>query len=117
MYQCFDILVLVFVLEKYVFGFHFGFIDRPLQLHHMRWSVRNDKTVESHRRITKPLFDVLDSLEELYFGIGQSEITDTFRINEGNILLTIGDDPDNEIGMKVACLEESHTSPFAHVSQ
>ena len=63
--QRFDVGVLVLVMEEDVTREHVVLLDCPLQLHHVRWRVRNNEAVENDRGIAKPVLNLLDRLKEL----------------------------------------------------
>lgn len=45
-------------------------------------------------------------------GVSHARMTQTVRVHEGDVLLAVDEQPENEVGVKPAILEEAYASPW-----
>ena len=73
--------------------------------------------MEGDGRIAQTVFNLLNGLEELDFRIVRSEITDSLGIYKNNLLLTILQEPQDEVRVKITCFKEADPAAAAEISQ
>ena len=76
----------------------------------MRRRIRDDEAVQRNGRVGQPRLDVLDRLKKLDLGVGEADVPDALRIDEGNVLAVSGEQPEDEVGMEVTSLEEAYAA-------
>jgi len=76
-----------------------------------------DEAVEDHGWILQTLLDVLDSFVEKDFLAGRPFVQHAVRLNEGNVLFSFNEHPQNEIRVEVTRLKKSHSFAPAHVPE
>ena len=79
-------------------------------------SIRDDERAECYILVVKSPFDVLDRGMEPYLGIAHPiDVSEALGISEDDVLLAFDEEPNDEVGMKIPCLEESNTPALAQV--
>ena len=101
--------------EEHVHVFEIGLRVAPLQLREPRPG--KDETVEDHRRIFQPLFDTLDPFVKANLVAGGAFVSKTVGLDEGDVLFPLEKHPQNEIGVEVARLEETHSFASTHIPE
>ena len=100
-------------LGELVFGQVFG---PPADL--LEGRVRDDERVQDHVRIAEAALQFLDRAVEANLGIIWSfKISDALRIDERDVLLVVGQQPEQEVGVEVPGLEEADAPTSAHVAK
>jgi hypothetical protein len=112
-----DVAVAVLLLEQDVPPLHLALLHVPQHRHRVRVRVRDDERLQAHVDIAEPLFDLLDALVKLDLWIARPEIPDTLGVHEDHMLHPVREQPEDEIGVEIAGLEESHTTALAQVAQ
>ena len=67
--------------------------------------------------IPESFFDLLDFGIELNLRVSHADVSYALRINKDDVLFVTDQQPQNEVGMEIAGLEESDTPSTAQVSQ
>ena len=106
--QFIDVSVPVVSHEQYVPFLKLGLRVTPFQLR--VWRPGKDEAVEDHGWVLQTLLDILDPLVEQNLPAGRAFVQKAVRLDEGDILFSSGQHPQNEVGVEVARLEESHTA-------
>ena len=83
----------------------------------MRWRVRDDEGLQAHIGVAEALLDLLDRLVELNLGIGRPEVPDALGVHEDDMLLAAREQPQDEVGVEVAGLEEADAAALAQVAE
>jgi hypothetical protein len=63
------------------------------------------------------LLDFLDGLVKLNLRVARPEVPDALRVDEDDVLLAAHEQPQDEVGVEVAGLEEAHAAALAEVAQ
>ncbi len=63
------------------------------------------------------MFNLLDGLVELDLGISRSEVADALGVHESDLLFSTGQEPEDEVWVKVAGLEEADAASLAQVAE
>src|SRR6266851_6322526 len=111
------VAVLVLRLEENMPRFHRGLVHAPEHLHRVRRCVRYDERLQTHVRVVETLFNLFDGFVELDFRVRRAEISDALRIHEDYMLPACDQEPQNEIRVEVAGLEEAYTTALAEVAK
>src|SRR6266446_4973636 len=109
--------VLVLFLKQNVPLLHLGLLHVPERLHRVRRRVRDNERLQVHAGIAEALLDLLDGLVELDLGIRRSKVPDTLGIDKDDMLFSPSQKPEDEIGVEVAGLEETHAAALAQVAE
>ena len=67
--------------------------------------------------VPEPGFDIFNRLKEFHLRVGWTDVPYPFRVHENEVLFTTDEEPENKVRMKIACLEEPYTAPFAQVAE
>src|SRR5262249_33649786 len=73
--------------------------------------------LQTHVGIAEALLDLLDRLVELDLRVCGTEVPDALGVHEHDVLLAVREQPEDEVGMKVAGLEEAHPTALAQVAE
>ena len=71
--------------------------------------------MQTHGRIAQTLFNLLDALTKLDLWIARTEVPDSFGVHEDDLLLTVCEQPENKVGVKVSSFEEAQAAAPAEI--
>ena len=96
---------------------HLYLFHVPELFHRGGRGVRDDEGLQANTRIAKSLLDFLDGLVELYLGIVRTDVPDAFGGHEDDMLLSVREQPENKVGVEIACLEEANAAALAQIAE
>ena len=54
---------------------------------------------------------------EVNLRVGDTDVSDAFRVHEYDVLFPADEQPQDEVGVEIACLEESNAAPLAEITK
>src|SRR2546423_1588863 len=73
--------------------------------------------MKAYGGIAETALNFLDRVMKLNLRVSKSEITNPFRIYEHNVLIATCDEPQDEVRMEIARLEETDAAALAQIAQ